>query len=182
VALIPPGSTTGSLPVATGIAESPEARDVLVRSWYVTYLGRQAQGGEEQGWVNMLLQGQSEEFVLSNILATPEFFQRAQTLVSTGTPDERYVQALYQLLLNRTPDANELAGWVNNLASLGQQGVALSFLTSGEFRADQFEGYYNALLHRPSDPGGTAYWVSTGLSLEGVRLAFETGSEFFAVG
>ena len=33
------------------------------------------------------------------------------------------------------------------------------FLTGTEFRSDQFEGYYNALLHRPSDPGGLGFWV-----------------------
>src|SRR5262249_39614243 len=55
--------------VASGISGSAEARDHLVRSWYVAFLGRQARGGEEQGWVGLLHSGLSEEQVLSQILA-----------------------------------------------------------------------------------------------------------------
>src|SRR5262249_11823337 len=59
--------------VTTAIAGSPEARDHLVKGWYITILGRQANGTEEQGWVNALA-SQSEDQVLSGILATPEFY------------------------------------------------------------------------------------------------------------
>src|SRR2546430_10991088 len=38
--------------VAGGIERSPEARTRLVLTWYVTYLGRPAVNGEEQGWVD----------------------------------------------------------------------------------------------------------------------------------
>ena len=48
----------------------------------------------------MLQQGQSKEQVLSDILAVPEF--HVQTLTGAGTADERYVQALYLFLLDRT--------------------------------------------------------------------------------
>src|SRR5262249_37718585 len=67
--------------VAAGIAGSLEAQDYLVKSWYVAFLGRQAQGGEEQGWVKLLRSGQSEEQVLSQMLGDPtnnEFYKRAQ--------------------------------------------------------------------------------------------------------
>jgi hypothetical protein len=50
--------------VAAGIEQSPGARDHLVRSWYWANLGRHAAGGEELGWANLLLQGQSEKQVL----------------------------------------------------------------------------------------------------------------------
>src|SRR5262249_30653423 len=80
--------------VASGIERSPEARTHLVRSWYQTFLGRPAQGNEEQGWVNLLLAGLTEERVLSIILGSPglggdphgEFYQHAQTLIPSGTP------------------------------------------------------------------------------------------------
>jgi hypothetical protein len=175
-----PGNTRQT--VASAIANSAEARGVLVRSWYLSFLGRQAVGGEEQGSVNRLLNGETEESVLSNILSSPEFYQHAQTLFSTGTPNERFVLALYQLLLNRSPSTTEAASWVSTLPTQGRQGVALAFLTSSEFRQDQFEGYYNVLLHRMSDPGGPAFFDTTGQSLEAVRIDFETSNEFFAVG
>ena len=60
--------------------------------------------------------------------------------------------------------------------------MALGFLHAPEFRADMFEGYYNALLHRPDDPGGLDYWVFSGLDLSTVRQGFEASAEFFANG
>jgi hypothetical protein len=107
--------------------------------------------------VNLLLQGKTEELVLSQFLSGPEFYSRAQVLAGSGAADQRFVQSLCQLLLNRSGTPGETAGGIAALPSVGRQGVAIDFMTgqSGqEFRDDQFEGYYNALLHRPSDPSG----------------------------
>jgi hypothetical protein len=171
--------------IASDIQQSVEARDHLVKSWYLAFLGRAAQGGEEQGWVNLLLQGQSEEQVLSGILGSPEFYGRAQTLIGSGSADERYVQALYLLLLNRTGEPAGVAAWVGGLAQVGRQGVALAFLTgvSGrEFRTAQFEGYYNALLHRPDDLAGLNNWVMSNLDVGAARVGFESSLEYFIHG
>jgi hypothetical protein len=103
-------------------------------------------------------------------------------LLATGTPQERFVQALYQLLLNRTGSAQEVASWVNALPQLGQQGVALGFLSSTEFRTDLFTSYYNTLLHRTPDPAGLSGWVNSGLDADAVRLGIENSPEFFLNG
>jgi hypothetical protein len=175
-----PGSSQQA--VAAGIAGSLEARDHLVKTWYIAFLDRQAQGGEEQGWVNMLAAGQSEEQVLSQILGSAEFYQRAQSMGFTGTADQNYVQALYQVLLGRTASSSEVTGWGNTLAQVGTQSVALAMLQSQEFRTDQFEGYYNALLHRPDDPTGLNSWVMSNLDMGTVRIGFESGPEFYTNG
>src|SRR5262249_54161824 len=157
---------------------SPEAQDRLVKSWYLTFLGRPAQGGEELGWVSLLQAGQTEEQVLSRILsdAGGEFYGRAQALGFGGTADQNYVRALDQALRGREAGAGEVDGWVSALAAQGRQGVALGFLTSAELRTNQFEGYYDALLHRPSDPAGLSAWVNSGLDLASVRIGFESAS------
>jgi hypothetical protein len=178
---LPALAAGGPRAVAAAIATSFEAHDNLVRSWYISFLGRQANGTEEQGWVKRLA-SQSEEAVLSQVLSSSEFYSRAQTLNASGTADERYVQALYQLLLDRTPNTAEVASWVDVLPTRGRAGVALSFLHSREFRSDQFEGYYNTLLHRPDDPAGLAGWVASGLDLHAVRVGFEASGEFFRNG
>ena len=168
--------------IATGIDHSEEARDALVRSWYVTYLGRAAQGGEELFWVGQLLQGATQEQVLSQILGTTEFLSRAQTLVSSGTQQQRYVQALYLVLLYRTGSDSDVQGWVNLLPVFGPQGVAAAFLASSEFRTYQFQGYYNALLHRSGDTDGQQSWTNSGLNFDAVAIAFESTGEFYANG
>jgi hypothetical protein len=176
-ALLP--ASGGSAVVANGIAGSFEAQDRLVKEWYLTYLGRAAQGGEEQPWVNQLQRGASEETVLSGILGTAEFYARAQSLVATGTADQRFAEALYQVLLNRAGDAPGVLAWVTNMGTRGRQGVAAAFLASQEFRADQFEGDYDALLHRPADPSGLNALVTSALGIGSARAAIESSSEFF---
>jgi hypothetical protein len=168
--------------IALGIEFSSEGRDNLVKSWYVNFLGRKAQGGEEQSWVHSLLAGQTEEQTLSDFLATAEFYMHAQTLVASGTADERFVQALYMLLLNRSAGASEVSGWVKTLPAPGRRGVAMAILSSSEFRTYQFEGYYNALLHRPDDMMGLGGWVASALDIATVRIDFESGEEFFSNG
>jgi autotransporter-associated beta strand protein len=167
--------------IAAGIEHSPEARDHLVRSWYWAFLGRQAAGGEELGWMNQLLQGQSEEHVLSQIFASREFYARAQTLVAAGSADERYVEAMYQVLLGRTGAATEVAAWAQALPSMGAQGAAQGFLNSTEYRTDLADSYYYALLHRPADVALSG-WVSLGLDAGDMRMGFESSPEFFANG
>jgi titin len=168
--------------VASAIEHSPEARGHLVSGWYQTYLGRPAQTGELQFWVNQLLQGQSEEQVQSGILGSAEFFNHAQTLITSGTPEARYVQALYKLLLNRTGSAAELAGWNNVLQAQGRQGVALGFLQSAEDRKDVIQGYYGTLLHRTPSAVELNNWVMSSLDFASIRLGFESSLEFFTNG
>ena len=89
------------------------------------------------------------------------------------------------MLLDRTGEPTGVANWLGGLPSLGRQGVALGFLTGAtgqEFRNDQFEGYYNALLHRPDDPKGLNGWVFTNLDIASVRVSFESLPEFFTNG
>src|SRR5262249_25523105 len=78
------GATSLSAAVVRAIEGSRTAEDHLVKSWYIAYLGRQANGTEEQPFVNLLHAGQSEEQVLSLLLGAQGFYNRAQTLVSSG--------------------------------------------------------------------------------------------------
>ncbi|HYV39419.1 MAG TPA: DUF4331 family protein [Gemmataceae bacterium] len=180
---LPEGATTLTPEVTAGIEGSPEARDHLVKGWYQTYLGRQAQNGEELAWVTLLNQGQTEEQVLSQILGEPgghEFFDRAQTLIGGADANANFVQALYQLLLNRTGDATlEVAGWVDALQSntLTRQQVAFDFLTSQEYRTYAADSFYLRLLHRTADPTEIAGWVNSKLDLFTFRTAIEASAE-----
>jgi hypothetical protein len=165
--------------VAQGITNSVEARDNVVTIWYQTFLGRSPGSGEEMNWVNDLAT-QTEEQVLSQILGDPgkEFYNRAQTLVSSGTPDQRYVTALYLLLLNRSPGANEVAGWVNQIPQIGVAGVALDIEHTTEYRSDQVTGYYKLLLHRAPDMAGLMGWVNSSQDLRTIRVGIEGTTEF----
>jgi hypothetical protein len=168
----------GPAAVIRGIEESPEARTHLVQGWYLHFLGRAAGNGEEQGFVKLMLLGETEEQVLADILASPEFYARAQTLISSGTPDERWVQALYQVLLGRTASSTEVNGWITALATESRTTVALAFVESEEFRIDTITAFYITLLRRDPDDSGLMSWVLSGMDLEHVREGFESSAEF----
>jgi hypothetical protein len=169
--------------VARGIVFSSEARTRLVQGWYVTYLGRTAvpAAAEVQGWVSLLQSGVSEEVVLSDIIASPEFYNRAQVLVASGAPDQRYVAALYSVLLHRTPGPNEVAAWMTVLPSIGYEGAALGFLRSVEYREDTVRAYYSGLLHRTNPPSQSEIdgWALSSLDLGSIRVAIEASYEFY---
>jgi len=89
------------------LENSTEAKTNLVSSWYEQFLGRAPSNGEEQGWVHLLQSGASEETALSAIMGSQEFFDRAQSLVATGSPNERFVQSVYQIVLHRSGSASD---------------------------------------------------------------------------
>src|SRR5262249_42684807 len=128
------------------------------------------------------LNDHTEAQVLSTILGSTEFYGRAQTLSGSGTQDERFVKALYQLLLKRSASSAELAGWGNVLPQLSRAGVALDFLNSVEYRPALFSSYYQSLLHRPADPVGLSTWINTTTDPLAVRLGLESSPEYFTFG
>jgi hypothetical protein len=171
----------GQAAVVGGVAGSFEARDRVVKGWYQTYLGRTAMNGEETFWAN-LLASQTQEQALSELLNSAEFFAHAQTLGFSGSANSQFVQALYSLLLNRTPGSSEINSWLNLLPLLGRQGVATDFLLSQEYRMDIVQTDYITLLHRIGDNLGVNHWVTSNLDLANIRLSLESSPEFFGIG
>jgi type VI secretion system secreted protein VgrG len=164
--------TSGRAGVVQGIELSPEARGRLVDSWYQQYLGRPAQGGEEMGWANLLVQGRSEADVLSGILDSGEFAQRS------GQSNEQFVRTLYSDLLKRTASDAEVQVWIQSIAAAGRQAVAEDFLNSREFRADAVSAFYMDLLGHQADQAGFNGWMSSNLDITQIRMGILESSEF----
>src|SRR5262249_22196416 len=139
---------TGSRAVVSGIVGLLEARTSLVKSWYVTYLGRTPPVGDKDvGDWPALLASKTEEEVLYGIVGSTEYFNRAQQRNLGGkTPDENWVKALYTDLLGRNPVGQELDDQMLKLKEHGRQELALFLLQSVEYRAIVVRGYYTNLL------------------------------------
>ena len=177
--------------VVDAIVQSPEARDVLVRGWYVQFLRRAAFGGEEMSFVNQLLQGQTEESVLSDLLASGEYYARA------GGTDAAFVQQLSLDTLGRPPSAAEMFSYEQVIRSrTGRGGLAFALLTSAEARGEfvtvlyadelerietapagvRFPGLFGPGLPSPEEIQG---WVFSGLDFTKLREAFAATPEFY---
>ena len=177
----------GRFMIANDIERATEARTLTLDNWYKTYFGRTSNPStiEIQFWINEFNNGASEETVLSQLLASPEYFNRAPSIpgVTTTTPsDSAFVQGLFIQLLNRRASSSDINFFSNLVNSVGRQQVAFTLLTSAEYRSDQIITYYGqALLGRTVPPSSqeVSFWVNSGLDLTSIRIDFLATSEFF---
>ena len=95
---------------------------------YVSVLGRSSDDAGRQYWVDGIQNGTyTTDDVVLTILNSQEF-------VGRNLNNEQYVTALYQAFLNRTPDAQGLANWVNALNNgASRQDIARGFASSAEW-------------------------------------------------
>ena len=148
-------SGVSSTSVVLGIEASAEYLADQVFALYSRYLNRAPDALGEQSWLNAIQQGATLEQVAEGIVSSPEYIQ------DHGGDNQGYVLGLYNQVLGRTPSADELNGWVNALnAGQSRTAVAVSFLTSTEYRTDLVESDYSLYLGRAADSSGLAGWVS----------------------
>jgi hypothetical protein len=103
--------------------------------------------------------------------------------VSTLTPNQEFVQGLYQDFLHRSGSVAELNYWVGQLPTLGQHGVASAIARSTEALTDVVAEFYTTFLNRAPDSGGLSYWASQlqhGSTEEQVMAGFLSSTEFQA--
>jgi len=110
----------------------------------------------------------------------------------TVTPNQAYIAALYQAVLNRSPDTGGFNFWVQQLqAGVSRSMIAQAFELSVEHRVIEVNQFYDGnvnpphggFLHRPADDAGRAVWVNalvSGQSEAAVAVAFLTSPEYTA--
>ena len=118
-------STIRNLPIS--MAKSRITGEFVDRI-YLSVLGRPSEDAGRQYWVNGIENGTlSPSDVALTILNSQEF-------VGRNLNNEQYVTALYQAFLNRDPDAQGLANWVNALNNgVSRQDIARGFASSAEW-------------------------------------------------
>jgi hypothetical protein len=186
--------------VVNGIARSTEAFDHVGNEMYAAFLGRPADPLGEAHWASLLQQGASEEWVMSQILASPEFLNYAFAHHFTNQyNDWGFVESLYEEVMRRYASPAEIQGWVNALAhGESRAQVAYAFVTAPEFRSDAVLNFYGEpaqgrlpmqpfftdFLHRPQRSLGVTSpelnsWIFSGLDLLTVEIDFASSLEFF---
>jgi hypothetical protein len=186
--------------VATGIIRSWEGYYNLVKRDYEKLLDREPTNAELNAGIVALQHGAIAEAVVASILATPEFLAHSANIApSPSDPNSNFVQALYVLLLNRTPVQSEVDGWVSKFPVLGQVGIANNFLVSGEFRFYAVQALYFTdpafgtwafidifpnMLHRVQRPSlqEILNWGISGLDLLTIECIIGGSGEFYAQG
>jgi hypothetical protein len=139
-------------------------------------LGRTPTSAEEQGWIQSLENGASQNAVAMGFLTSGEY--RGDL-----------VQSYYKKYLNRTASAAEVAGWVSSFTSgATNEQVQEGFLDSAEFYNDSgatnsgfVTALYKILLARTPSAAEVQGWVThltTGETRGQVALGFLTSAEY----
>jgi hypothetical protein len=171
--------------VINRIEQSAEGRANLLRNWYRHLLRRDLDSAGMSYWLGQFQQGATEEQVEAGILGSQEFAALAQNTIGGTDPNQSAIQAMYQLLLNRTADNNALSYWQNFLQSNSITTAAQNILQSQEFRALAVSGFYLSLLGRRIDDVSKNFFASPdlqGQSLSQIREEIEDSPEFYARG
>jgi hypothetical protein len=147
----------------------------LVHRLYLVFLGRDPNPDEEQGWVQLLVQGHTEEAVLGAMLGTGEFYDRAVGLGGEGSADERFLRGLFRTVLGRFPEEPEVVTWLGALPTVGRSGVATFLLRSHEYRALVVDQLFRDCWGRAGEAEEVLAWARSPLDLGGIREALEAG-------
>ncbi len=147
----------------------------FVRRCYSLILGRAADEGGLNNWVNQLESGKSKASeIISNFMFSPEYLNRQ-------SPDDVTVEILYNTMLGRPSDPGGKAMWLERMADGADSNAIINgFCGSQEFLGicDEYgieagsvgggqqltgiEGFvarcYSEALSRNSDEGGLNYW------------------------
>lgn len=198
-----PSSATTQTVAQAGPASVGNPTQVWVAQAYRDLLGREAVAADLSFWTGVISAGQSRVQVVQQIEASPEYrtrivqevFQQilrrapdanelkvgvdylgiGGTVISyeailyggdeyfgrfgSGTTSG-FITSIYQDVLGRVPQANEIQLWTNFLASSNRQAMATAVLTSPEASTLDVLSDYLSYLRRDADTGGLQFFVS----------------------
>lgn len=174
----------GSASVANSIQRSTEARTVLVKDWYQTYLGRAADSGGLNYMLKLMVVNKyTEEQALAQLLASPEYYDHAADLVGAQRPlDASLVRALFLQLLGRFASDSDLTYWKSQLTAVGRAAMVQALQGTAEYRTIMIQAAYSTYLHRgPASSSEVNYWLGQNLDETSLCVAFELTQEFALV-
>jgi hypothetical protein len=100
--------------------------------------------------------GLTDGELAASLASSAEFY-----LTAGGGTNAGFVDALYQVVLGRSPDSAGETFWLNRLAAgVTSYSVALGFVTSGEDNADSIQQTYLTLLQRNATPTELNQWLA----------------------
>ena len=167
--------------VASAVETSFEAEGLRVSNWYQAFLGRKPGTQETAWWAGLLTGGLSETTVEAAILGSSEYIQHSlNSAAANSTGSQAFIASLYKQVLDRTATNSDTSYWMANLLVNSPSTVASNIVGSVEARTIEVNDYYHAILGRTKDPTAAelAFWAQSALSLEQIRVAFESSTEF----
>jgi len=129
--------------VVSSLIHSSEGLGLLLDGLYLKVLGRIADSGGRNSFINFLQKGGTVEQVISIMMTSAEYNRL------TGS-DGGFLHSLYIRLLGRMATSSEIATGMSNLQTMGRAGVVNALLKSTEFRTDVVQQIYGFNLAPPA--------------------------------
>jgi hypothetical protein len=98
------------------------------------------------------------------------------------TAEQQFVQTLFNNILGRSGQLDELNQWVAQIATIGTTGVSNDLIHSEESYTRIVDGFYIRFLGRQADPSGETAWVNeflAGATMEQVAAGFVGSAEYY---
>jgi hypothetical protein len=169
----------GTNRVVRGIEEFPATRSRLVTEWFAAYLNRAPDTQTLANLVNWLQAGATEEQGLATLLGSTEYITNSAKLFSSGTADQRFVTALFQQVLGRSPTATELSNYLAMHPTQNGVATAYTLLTGTAARTRFVTALYDTYLNHDPDAATLKAYVNGSLNFTQLREAVLSSLEFF---
>lgn len=139
------GGTPGD--IAAGFFESTELLNQLITRFYQQYLGRAPLGDDLDFWGRAWRVNGGPELIKAQFASSVEFNNLAEK--QYGAFPDGWLTALYERILGRAPQGNDLPFWEKQLAGGTTEGqVTLDFFTSPEAFGNDVAGWFEEYLGR----------------------------------
>ncbi|MGH7138001.1 MAG: DUF4214 domain-containing protein [Pirellulales bacterium] len=160
------------------LSNSAEYYSGVIQAAYQKYLGRQPDLQGLINWTTVMQNGVSDELLEAYFIGSSEYY------LHSGGTDKAWVDAMYENLLGRLPDAAGESTWVAALAAgADRTSVAYDFAASPEREAARITADYSRYLDRAPTSADISGWVQTfenGFTNEDVVAGFVASDEYFA--
>jgi protocatechuate 3,4-dioxygenase beta subunit len=159
------------------IDHSAEYFGTIIKPAYQQFLGRTADASGLAYWTGQMAGGLSDERLEAGFIGSTEFFNHS------GGTNKGWVDAMYQDLLGRQPDAGGETFWINQLnAGADRAGVAYGFAASAEREAQHVQADYLKYLGRSAGQSEVDYWLGQfllGKTNEDIVTGFVGSDEYY---
>lgn len=138
---------------AMEIAMSQAGRETAAEALFQRAFGRSLDSSGRAFWSAELVTD-SRSRILARLTGSAEFYERSGGTTAT------FVDAAYQAVLGRGPDAAGRAYWIDRIdGGAAVESVALDLVSSREYRAKEVDVAYQQMLGRNADAGGRTFWT-----------------------
>jgi hypothetical protein len=185
---------TSIIRVAESIAHSAEYyANFVIKPDFLKLLGRQADDAGVTYWTQQMQHGLTDQELEARLIASDEFYAKAENFDPAPDADDTsiadtdritdWIDAIYKLLLGRTPDSGGEKYWSSQLdAGLSREEVALRIANSSENNTQLIKADFFQYLGRAPDPDGLKYWLgkfASGTANEDVIAGITGSTEFY---